>query len=114
MIQEPSYKVQRFLIGGIAIACLVVGGLLYFLVPDSSPFWVGMLIRVGALLGVICLAFPELMSLKKKMPAVIFGLALIGILVLAVRPNPGRVLLSLIVIGLGVGSVMKWVSKASR
>ena len=73
-----------------------------------------MLIRVGALLGVICLAFPELMLLKKKMPAVIFGLALIGILVLAVRPNPGRVLLSLIVIGLGVGSVMKWVSKASR
>lgn len=110
MIKEPSYKVPRLLTGIIATVCLIVGGLIYFLQPNPDPFWLGILIRVGALLGVICLAFPELMSLKGKLPAVIFGLAAICIVLIAVRPNPGRILISLIVIGIGVGSLTKWIS----
>ena len=82
--------------------------------PTADPFWLGMLIRVGALLAVICLAFPELLSLKEKMPVVIFGLALICILVIAVGPRFSRVLVSLLVIGVSVGSMMKWMSNISR
>ena len=114
VIKKPSYKVPRLFVGIVAAVCLVVGGLIYFLQPNPDPFWLGMLIRVGALLGVISLAFPELMSLKGKLPAVFFGLAAICIVLIAVRPNPGRILISLIVIGIGVGSVMKWISSITR
>ena len=102
------------MIGVIAAICLTVGAFLYFLQPAADPFTVGMLVRVGALLGVICLAFPELLSLKGRMPAIIFGLALIAIVIMAVRPKPGRVLVALLVIGIGVSSVMKWMSNIAK
>ena len=91
-----------------------MGAFLYLLHPNADPLVTGMLIRVGALLGVICLAFPELLSLKGKMPAIVFGLALVCIILIAVRPKLSRVLVSLLVIGVGVSSVAKWIANATK
>ena len=113
-IPNPNYKIPRIIIGVISFVCLASGALLYMLQPSADPFTLGMLVRVGALLGVICLAFPELLSLKGRMPAIIFGLALIAIVIMAVRPKPGRVLVALLVIGIGVSSVMKWMSNIAK
>lgn len=93
---------------------LVVGAYLYWFNPEADPLVVGILIRVGSLLAVICLAFPELMSLRGRMSAVLYGMALILILLIAVRPKLSRVLITLAVIGLGVGWVMKWMTKVTK
>lgn len=113
-IPNPNYKIPRIIIGVISFVCLASGALLYMLQPSADPFTLGMLVRVGALLGVICLAFPELLALKGRMPAIILGLALISIVIIAVRPEPGRILVSLLVIGVGVSSVAKWVNSAAK
>ena len=104
----------RILIGVIAGIMLAAGAFLYLANPDTDPFVLGLLIRVGSLLAVICLAFPELMSLRGRMSAVLYGLALILIIVIAVRPKLSRVLVTLAIIGLGVGWVMRWITKVTK
>ena len=90
---------------------LAVGACLYFFQPDVNPLLSALLIRVGSLLGVICLAFPELMSLRGRTSTFLYGAAIILVIVIAVRPKLSRVLIGLAVIGVGVGWVMKWMKK---
>ena len=111
---DQANRVIRILIGVIAAIMLAAGAILYLINPDADPFVLGLLIRVGSLLAVVCLAFPELMSLRGRVSAVLYGLALILIVVIAVRPKLSRVLVSLAIIGLGVGWVMRWITKVTK
>ncbi len=110
-ISKSKHKIFRVLLGVIAAALLLLGGAMYFLQPDTNPLVVGLLIRVGSLLSVICLAYPELVSLKARMPTVIYGLLLVCVILIAVRPKLSRVVILLLTVGVGVGAVMKWMQK---
>ena len=95
----------------LGVLSLGGGGLIYLFQPDFNPLVLGTLIRIGALLCVICLAFPELMTLRGKVPAILFVLAAIVIFLLAARPKLSRILIGLLMIGVVAGGVMKWISK---
>ncbi len=104
---------MRIAVGILAIILLVAGGVLYLLVPESDPMTVGIMIRVGALLGVIWLAMPQLAAYQGRVPAMLIGLGLLCLAALAARRNLGVMLITLLTIGISVGGAMKWMSKVA-
>jgi len=104
---------MRILVGILALILLVAGGGIYFAKPDADPMTVGILIRVGALLGVIWLAMPQLKHYKGRVPTILIGLVLLCLGMLAARRNLGVVLISLLTIGVSVGAAMKWMTKVA-
>ena len=92
---------------------LIVGGVWYLVQPDADPMTVGIMVRVGALLGVIWLAMPQLEAYKGRIPTMMIGLAVLCLAVLAARRNLGVVLIALVTIGISVGAVMKWMTKVA-
>ena len=101
----------RIAIGALAFTLLLVGAYLYLFQQESDPFVEAMLIRVGAVLGVIWLAYPQLESIKGRLPAILVALALICVIVLAARPSLGRIVISVVTVAVAVGGIMKWMSK---
>jgi hypothetical protein len=104
----------RIATGIIAIGLLSTGGLLYLVQPEFNPMLVGMMVRIGALFGVIWLAFPQLESLKGRVPAILTAIALICVVVAAAKPSAGRVVILLVTIGVSVAGVLKWLSKIAE
>ena len=100
---------MRHSAGAIGLVLLAIGGMLY-MQPTGNPFWAGLAIRVGALLVVIWLAYNQLMERKGKLPAILVGFAMVCLLIVAARPNQGRVLIGLLAVLLAVSSVMRWIS----
>lgn len=101
----------RIATGILALTLLLAGAFLYLFQPESQPFVEAMLIRVGAVLGVIWLAYPQLESIKGRLPAILVALALICVIILAARPSLGRIVISVVAVAVAVGGVMKWMSK---
>ena len=105
----------RTAIGILALILLGGGMFLYVFQPDADPFTVGMMVRIGALLGVIWLAYPQLEKLqgrfKGRIPAIVIGVALICLAVTAAKPKIGTVLITLVTIAIGVSGALKWMSK---
>lgn len=104
----------RILTGIVAVVLLFAGGGLYLIQPDFNPVLVGMMVRIGALFAVIWLAFPQLESLKGRVPAILVALALICIAVAAAKPSLGRVVVTIVTIAVSVGGVLKWFSKIAN
>ena len=76
---------HRPTVGILAIVLLLVGGVLYFFGPSNERYqeWIGGCIRVGAVLGALWLALPQLRRLPNWMVPVIFAMCM----VLALRPR---------------------------
>ena len=101
----------RTAIGILAIFLLLGGAFLYLFQPEANPIVVGMMIRVGAMLGVIWLAFPQLESLKGRLPTILIAVAFVCLAVAAAKPSLGRVLITVVTVAISVGGLMKWMSK---
>ena len=101
----------RIIIGILAFVLLVFGACMYFIQPDTNPVAMGMMIRVGAMLGVVCLAYPQLASLKGRLPAILIVLGIICLVVAAARPSLGRILITVVTVAVTVGGILKWMSK---
>ena len=101
---------MRASIGVIALSMLL-GGLIFLGQPEVAIVWSGLLIRVGPLLAVIWLAYPQLLELRHKVPSILLGAAITAALVMAVRPNLGRIIVTLLVVVLVAGFVLKWIAR---
>ena len=104
----------QILLGLIAAGLLVCGVSFYFLQIEVNELVVGLCIRVGALLAVMCLAFPQLMVLKNKLPAILVIGSMTCLIIIAARPNLGRVVLTLATVSVTVGGILKWLSKINK
>lgn len=104
----------RLLIGLIAAALLIFGASFYFLQIEVNELVVGLCIRVGALLAVMCLAFPQLMVLKNKLPAILVIGSMTCLIIIAARPNLGRVVITLATVAFTLGGILKWLSKINK
>jgi hypothetical protein len=104
----------RILLGLIAAAFLICGTSLYVLQIEVNEIVVGLCIRVGALLTVICLAYPQLRVLKNKLPAVLVIGSMACLIIIAARPNLGRVVIALATISITLGGILKWLSKINN
>lgn len=101
----------RILLGLIAAALLICGISFLVLHVEINEIIPGLCIRVGALLAVICLAFPQLMVLRDKLPAVLVIGSMGCLIIIAARPNLGRVVITLATISITLGGILKWLSK---
>ena len=96
---------------GLLAAIFLALGLFSMWQPTFSPFWEGMLVRVGSLLAVIWLAFPQLSGMRQKFPAILIGAALVALVLIAARPNQGRLFIGLLSAALVVTGVLKWLAR---
>jgi hypothetical protein len=101
----------RIFTGILALFLLSAGAILYAFHPNANPLAVGLLIRIGALLGVIWLAYPQLESLKGRLPSALIAVAMICLAVAAARPRLGSLLITIVTIAVSVGATLKWMSK---
>ncbi len=105
----PSSPWQRAAIGVIGVLCIAAGIGLSF-TDNTSESLRGILVRVGLILAVTWLAFPQLKKVTPMQTAGAF-LLVIGMLVLAAsRPGIFRIFGSLVAIGLAIHWVSKWLS----
>jgi hypothetical protein len=112
---KSSNTDRRLLYYQSATAALAAGllllGLVGYLGEGYDPFLTGMAVRIGATLAVVALAMPQLYQLKNRLPGVVGGIALFALVIIATRPNIGKVLLTLLVIAVTVFGVLSWLSK---
>ena len=102
---------QRLLIGLIGFAMLATGAVMYFLNPQSATALVGIMVRVGVLLCVTWLAFPELEPIKSKIPGYLLLVILAMLVIVAARPKLFQVVAGLLAVALALSWALKWVSK---
>lgn len=96
---------------GILALILFFGGAILYASQPESDLVAGMMVRIGAMLGVIWLAFPQLESLKGRLPAILIASALICLAVAAAKPSLGRVFIVVVTVAISVGGILKWMSK---
>ena len=99
--------------GILAVILLLSGAFLHFFQPDANPVAAAMMIRIGALLGVIWLAFPQLEALKGRLPSILIALVFICLAVAAAKPKLGALLATIVTIAISVGAALKWMSKVA-
>ncbi|MDA7880445.1 hypothetical protein N9043_01495 [bacterium] len=103
----------RILIGLTATAFLSFGFWLSAFSVDETIV-PGLCVRVGALLIVICLNFHDLMVWRNKIPAVLVIGFLACLIIIATRPNIGRVFITLVTISIALSGTLKWLSKINN
>ena len=100
----------RIFTGMMALILLLAGSILFAFHSESNSLTIGLLIRIGTLLGIIWLAYPQLESLKTRLPSLLIALAMICLAVAAARPSLGRLLITIVTIAVSVGAILKWAS----
>ena len=98
VVNETFTQSQRILLGAIAAVMLLVGIALYAFFPAANPAMTALLIRVGSVLGVVWLAFPQLKTVGQRLPVVILCCLLGGLILMAARPNLFKIAAALIVL----------------
>jgi len=86
-------KYQKLVLGVIGAAMLATGGVMYAWGPIGNVFVSAILIRVGMLLCVMWLAFDQILQLSKYFSALVIGIGLAVLVLMAVRPNLSKVVL---------------------
>ena len=92
---------------------LLVGIALYAFFPAANPAVTAVLIRVGSVLGVVWLAFPQLKSVGQRVPVVIVCSLLGGLVLMAARPNLFKIAATLVVLLVALSLVAKVFRKTS-
>ena len=72
---------------------LFAGGVMYAGGAEANVFVSAMLIRVGVLLCVMWLAFDQIMQLSKYFPAVVIGVGMAVLVLMAARPNFSKIVM---------------------
>lgn len=92
-------------------AVLLVCGLVGYLGEGFDPFLTGLFVRIGATMAVVALAMPQLFQLRRKLPSIVGGIAVCTLVIIAVRPRIGNVLLTLLVMALFAHGFLGWLSR---
>ena len=110
-MSDTFTRSQRILLGTIAATMLLAGIALFAFFPAANPALTAILIRVGTVLGVVWLAFPQLKTVGQKVPVVIACGLLGGLVLMAARPNLFKVAAALIVLLVVLSLVAKVLRK---
>lgn len=110
---NESTAVYYQIASGAVAAALLVGGVLGYVTGNGHPFALGMAVRIGATMAVISLAMPQLYRLRNRIPGIALGIALACVLLIAVRPKLGNVLISLGAILLAVNFALGWMASVA-
>lgn len=111
VVSETFTQSQRILLGAIAAIMLLAGIALYAFFPAANPAVTAILIRVGTVLAVVWLAFPQLKTVGQRLPVAIAAGLLGGLVLLAARPNLFKVAAALIVLLIALSLVAKVLRK---
>jgi predicted anti-sigma-YlaC factor YlaD len=102
---------QRLVIGGLSLICLGLAAILLVFNPGSGTGLIGLLVRIGLVLGTIWLAMPQLLKLRPLQSATVW-VVLLGLLLVAARsPNLFRVAIIMMAAG---GLIHFFLKSASR
>lgn len=112
--QQPDAN-QRLLlyyqIGLGAFATLLLAfGIWGYLSAGIHPFVVGMAIRVGVIMAVICLALPQLAGLRRVLPGIAIGFGVVAMILLAAKPKIGNILIGILAIALTANTALAWLA----
>jgi hypothetical protein len=102
---------QRWVMGLLALGCLVVGGAMWVSGGGSAAGLHGILIRLGCVLAAIWLAMPQLNKLSRAQSIAAFLIVLALAVVAASRPNLFRILALILFVGLAVNWGLRWISR---
>lgn len=91
-------RYQKILLGGIGAALLTAGGMMYAWAPTANMLVSAILIRVGMLLCVMWLAFDQILQLSKYFSAVVISIAMVVLVLMAVRPNLSKVVIVMVAV----------------
>jgi len=103
-------QIRRLLLGALAVVFLLVGiGGLVTGVSHASAVGniTGMALRVGVMLAVVWLAFGQLEQLLVRIPAWMFGILLLGSLIVVIWPKS----IAFVVPALGLVLALQFVSR---
>lgn len=81
---------RRYLLGIIAALLITTGGGLWLYVGQSDSTWSMMSsisLRVGVVLGAFWLAFPDLLSLKRRVPPMLLVGILLSLIAIVISPR---------------------------
>jgi len=110
--KDPTAIYYQISCGVLATALLLVG-ILGYATGNGHPFALGMAIRIGATMAVISLAMPQLYRLRSRIPGIALGGALACVLLIAVRPKLGNVLIWLGAVLMAVNFLLGWMASVA-
>ncbi len=110
-MSENFTPTQRVMLGTISATMLVVGSAMYGLFPQSNQAVAAILIRVGTVLSVVWLAFPELKKIGQRLPTLAVGGLLLGLVLMAARPNLFKVAAALMILLTALSLIAKVLRK---
>jgi hypothetical protein len=111
-VNTPCWR--RSVVGGISFVCLVSGIAMYFYGTGSTSGLQGILIRVGVVLAAIWLAMPQLRMLTSLHSVGAFLIFLALIIAAASRPSFFRIIALLLMIGLTLNWVLRWMAAGGK
>jgi len=106
-----SFEFKRAIVGALALACVLLAGLIYAASPDWNNVLLASAIRVGIVLFATWLALPQLREILAKLPDVLPVILLPLMILCAARPNLFRIIGSLIVVATALVAISKWIKK---
>ena len=86
-MSQKFTRSQRIILGVISAAMLLQGIVLLIFFPEANPAVTAILIRVGTVLGVVWLAFPQLKSVGDRLPGFVIVGFVATLVLMAARPN---------------------------
>lgn len=107
-----NYKLERIGIGLGGLASLALG--IYMYLAEAEGIIPGMLIRIGALLLVIWLAFPQLEKSRDKIPGTILGITFVCLLMIAARPKISGLIIAFFIVSMVLAAILKFVPDLFR
>ena len=113
IVSETFTRSQRIILGVVAGIMLLFGVVSYLLFPAANPAVTAILIRVGTVLGVIWLAFPQLKTMGQRLPVFMVGGLLGALVLMAARPNLFKVAAGLMVLLVSLSLLAKVIRKKS-
>ena len=101
---------MRIATGIIAILFLVIGASLYINEAQVNPMVPGSMVRIGSLMAVIWLAFPQLEKSKDRIPRVVLGIAVACLFLIAARPKISHVVIAVGGLAIALSTVLRFFS----
>ena len=106
-VSENFTQAQRIILGIISAAMLIQGIVLLIFFPEANPALTAVLIRVGTVLGVVWLAFPQLKTIGDRVPGFVVIGFIATLMLMAARPNLFKVAAAVTVVLVGLSLLAK-------
>jgi len=111
---DQKREMRYYQIGTCTLAIVMIGfGAWGYLASTVHPFTTGMAIRIGATLGVISLALPQLAGIRRRLPNIVLAFGLLALFFIAVRPKVGNILIGVLAVALTANAAMAWLASVA-